>query len=119
MGTLSWGLILSPQAGQRDAGHTTDRLRGTRWITTFKKLPPTSPSGPTATTITRPPPGTPASIFLPLDARYSTRLQVSGFTKGKRWAAKQVNRHAHGLAAVIPLGVPAKGELTWSLKPVT
>jgi hypothetical protein len=32
---------------------------------------------------------------------------------------KLVNRHAHGLAAVIPLGVPAKGELTWSLKPVT
>ena len=42
-GTLSRGRMGSPQCGQWDAGHTIDSWRGTRWITTFKKLPTTSP----------------------------------------------------------------------------
>src|SRR5215211_6048756 len=45
------GSMGSLHAGQRDAGHTTDLRRGTRWITTFRKLPTTRPSRPAARTI--------------------------------------------------------------------
>src|SRR5215203_5081178 len=52
-GKLSLGRIGSPQLGQWDAGHTIDSRRGTRWITTLRKLPTTSPKS-TATKIVKP-----------------------------------------------------------------
>src|SRR5215211_8056307 len=50
-GKLSVGLMGSPQLGQWEAGHTTDSRFGTRWITTFKKLPTTSPKRTATKTI--------------------------------------------------------------------
>src|SRR5215212_5159586 len=50
-GKLSLGLMGSPQCGQWEAGHTTDSRFGTRWVTTFKKLPTTSPKRTAAKTI--------------------------------------------------------------------
>lgn len=35
--------ISRPQAAQEDRGFTIDSSRGTRWITTFAKLPATAP----------------------------------------------------------------------------
>src|SRR3954465_4125717 len=45
IGTLSRARISVPQPGQRERGRTIDSPFGTRWITTFKKLPITAPSG--------------------------------------------------------------------------
>jgi hypothetical protein len=41
---LSRGLMRSPQFGQWDGGETIDSPRGTRQITTFRKLPAQAPS---------------------------------------------------------------------------
>jgi hypothetical protein len=56
----------APHAGQRDAGHTTDWRRGTRWITTFRKLPAMSPSRPDTTTIKGYPPTIPFAVTRPV-----------------------------------------------------
>ena len=48
---MSPGLIAAPHRGQCEAGQTTDCRRGTRWITTFRKLPTTRPRRPITTTI--------------------------------------------------------------------
>src|SRR6266508_5480778 len=45
-GMLSRGAIALPHEGQREAGRTSDSLRGTRWITTFANDPNTRPSRP-------------------------------------------------------------------------
>src|SRR3712207_4901278 len=50
-GTLSRGLMGSPHAGQCEVGKTTDWRKGTRWITTLRKLPAISPSRPATRTI--------------------------------------------------------------------
>src|SRR5215211_4692996 len=70
------GSMGSLHAGQRDAGHTTDLRRGTRWITTFKKLPTTRPSKPAARTIT-PPGEMPTTPAAACPARGTTRRNVS------------------------------------------
>ena len=44
--------IGSPQRGQADGGLTTDSPRGTRWTTTLRKEPMTSPSSPARTATT-------------------------------------------------------------------
>src|SRR5437870_5200868 len=38
IGTLSYGFIATPQPGQAELGNTIDCSRGTRCITTFRKL---------------------------------------------------------------------------------
>ena len=38
----------APQLPQREAGRTTDSPRGTRAMTTLKKLPQTAPNSPAA-----------------------------------------------------------------------
>ncbi len=38
---------------QRERGETTDSPSGTRWMTTFRKLPTMAPSSPTTTALTR------------------------------------------------------------------
>jgi len=43
IGMLSRGLIRSPQFGQCDGGATIDSPRGTRQMTTFRKLPAHAP----------------------------------------------------------------------------
>ena len=47
-GTLSYGLTGAPQPGQCDPGLTSDSPAGTRWATTLRKLPMTSPIRPPA-----------------------------------------------------------------------
>jgi hypothetical protein len=44
MGTFSHARSCRPQPGQRDRGETTDSPRGSRWITTFRKLPMHAPT---------------------------------------------------------------------------
>src|SRR4051794_7504534 len=46
----------APHDGHLDDGQTMDCLSGTRWITTFKKLPITRPKSPTTKGITYHPP---------------------------------------------------------------
>jgi hypothetical protein len=55
-GMLSRGAISLPQPGQRERGCTTDSPAGTRWITTFKNEPmssPIRPTNPTSNQVTR------------------------------------------------------------------
>ena len=49
---MSLGSMAAPHRGQREVGQTMDCRRGTRWITTFRKLPTTRPRRPVTTTIT-------------------------------------------------------------------
>src|SRR5262245_27012777 len=50
MGTLSHAAIGLPQAGQWEPGKARFSPRGSRWMTTFRKLPKSSPSA-TATAV--------------------------------------------------------------------
>jgi hypothetical protein len=46
IGMLSRGLIRTSQLGQCDGGETIDSPRGTRQMTTFRKLPAAAPISP-------------------------------------------------------------------------
>src|SRR5579863_3701880 len=46
IGMLSAARMGAPQLPQRDPGRTTDSPRGTRAMTTLKKLPQTAPNSP-------------------------------------------------------------------------
>ena len=48
-GTLSYGLTGAPHSGQCEPGLTSDSPAGTRWATTFRKLPMTAPNRPVTT----------------------------------------------------------------------
>src|SRR2546423_159356 len=41
--------MTAPQEGQRELGRTIDSSRGSRWITTFRKLPIIAPKTPATT----------------------------------------------------------------------
>lgn len=56
-GRLSWARIVLPQAGQWERPKTTVSPRGTRWATTFRKLPAIEPSTNASTSAAAEPAG--------------------------------------------------------------
>ena len=68
---LSYPAIWVSQLGQRERGCTSDSPRGSRWITTLRKLPSTAPTTPARTTAAAmgPPPGSRRTLYPPVMSR--------------------------------------------------
>src|SRR5215210_1109447 len=99
----------APHAGQRDAGHTTDWRRGTRWITTFRKLPAMSPSRPDTSTIKAFPPTVP---FATPRLCEESRAETPSLPTARHSTSSQEERVAHRaqvgfFAGPDPLGLDA------------